>query len=177
MYSQKIKLCYDIFSQCFSFIPVQASVFCTKLDRSTFFFAYENGKPIGFAAVRDNIIELICILPAYQKKGHGTALLAQCESFIKQSGFGSAVLGRNETDLFRGAVINNLSHRFFEKSGYVAYNGCLDMVLYTEDFSYQTITERYPCPEKIRFIVTDAMPEQEFVNTLKSVFENKLSIN
>ena len=32
-------------------------------------------------------------------------------------------------------------------------------------------------PKKIKLIITDVVPEKEFVDTLKSVFENKISIN
>lgn len=169
MCDEKIELCCSIFFECFPFIPVAVSVLKEKLNGSIFFFVYEKDTVTGFAAVEKNIIKIICVCPDFQKKGYGTSLLKECEDFIKKSGYDKVILGRNETDIFRGAVMNNMSHRFFEKHGYYAYNGCLDMMLCMEDFSYNSITEKYPCSPDVNFKICENGYTAELIAAVNEV--------
>lgn len=157
---QKLKDCAALFTKCFPMMSVSESVISRKLSGTDMFFRYENGELIGFSAVEGESLLLVCVHPDYQGKGHGTSLLCEAEEFIRNNAGNRVILGRSSRDLFWGAVINSMSHRFFEKRGYTAYNGCLSMYLYTEDFSYDRFTEKYPVPDGIRFCISrEGLPE------------------
>lgn len=160
---------YKIFSDCFPDIFISENIFKKKLSGCKIFREYENGVQTSFAAVEKNSIAVICVLPKYRNNGYGKGLLKKCEDFILSAGYDTAVLGRNSGDLFWGAVINNMSHRFFESSGYFAYNGCLDMTLCLEDFSYEEMKKKYPCPSDISFEVYEGKNLDEFVNAVNKV--------
>ena len=46
-----------------------------KMDRGSRFWLLEEGEPMGVVSVRENIIEDLYILPGYQNRGYGRALL------------------------------------------------------------------------------------------------------
>lgn len=96
----------------------------------------------GFATVRGGCIELLCVAPEHQHKGHGTSLLKQCEEHISQNG-GRAVLSGN---MFPGAALSGAD--FFRKHGYslgdVTYN---EMSLELADFN----VPQYEVPADAQF--------------------------
>lgn len=152
-----------LFTECFPMISVSESVISEKISDTDMFFRYEEGKLIGLSVAEGNSLLLLCVHPEYQGRGYGSSLLEETEKFIMQRGFDRVVLGRSSRDLFWGAVINSMSHRFFEKQGYTAYNGCLSMYLYTEDFSYDSLKKKYPVPGGISFVVSeDNLPPDIF---------------
>lgn len=150
----EVKKCAAMFSECFPVMSVSESVISEKLKDTDIFCRYENGELIGFSASEDNSLLLLCVKPEYQGKGYGSSLLDETEGHIRNKGFRRVILGRSSRDLFWGAVINTMSHRFFEKKGYTAYNGCLSMYLYTEDFLFDRLKEKYPVPDDISFLVS-----------------------
>lgn len=131
---------YKIFTDCFDFIPMSIDVFERKISSCHMINEYADGEIIGFSAVNENSIVLICIHPDFQDKKYGSKLLLKSEKYIYEQGYRKVIIGRSDCDLFFGAVMDNFSHRFFEKRGYVAYNGCLGMYLKSENFDYGTTT-------------------------------------
>lgn len=73
---------------------------------------FKNGPPVGFAMlyVLSGEILAIAVLPKYQRKGIGSALLNHIERIARQ-------LGLNRLSLHT-AKENNLAHLFFQKAGF-----------------------------------------------------------
>ena len=72
----------------------------------------KNGLPVGFAmlyVVRGEILA-IAVLPKYQRRGLGSALLNHIECVARQLGLGRLSL--------HTARENNLAHLFFQKAGF-----------------------------------------------------------
>ncbi len=162
---------YNIFTSCFPYIPVAERLFLKKIssDKYRFFIRYNNNNPVAFAAVSGNSIALLCVVPEMQKMGHGTALLNECEKFIINEKCRTVILGRGSSDFFFGAVINNFSHNFFEKKGYRAYNGCLNMVLNLDEFSYSYIGTKYKNPENVVYEIYNDRDYIQLITAVSSV--------
>ena len=162
---------YNIFIRCFPYIPVAERVFFKKISSGKyhFFIRYNNNKPVAFAAVSGNSIALLCVVPEMQKMGYGTALLNECEKFIINEKCRTVILGRGGSDFFFGAVINDFSHNFFEKNGYCAYNGCLNMVLDLDEFSYSYIGTEYRYPENVVYEIYNDRDYIQLINAVSSV--------
>lgn len=182
-YTEKIKVndmdcltkkCFNIFSECFPMVIVSEKILSEKLLKTKIFFSYEGDEPAGFAAVEGNHIAVLCVLPEFQGRGHGTSLLAEAERYISGQGFELALLGRNRSEIFRGAVMETMSHRFFEKRGYQAYNGCLSMYIFTEDFSYSEFQLRNEFPCGLSFDVQKDRFSTEVIDMVRTVEPNWL---
>lgn len=157
---QQIKQCTELFQTCFPMISMSEKIISEKLKDTDLFFRYDNDELMGFSAVLDNSLLVLCVKPEFQGKGTGTALLAESEEFIRKQGYDRIILGRSSRDFFWGAVIDTMSHRFFEKRGYTAQNGCLSMYLLCEEFSYEEYTRRYGIPEQTEYrIFRESIPD------------------
>ncbi|MDO5559735.1 MAG: GNAT family N-acetyltransferase [Oscillospiraceae bacterium] len=144
---------YRIFDECFPEISITLSAFETMLSHKSSFLITErlNDEIIGFSAVRDNSVILICVAPGHQYHGIGTKLLHDSETFISKSGYKSVILGRDPSCFFMGAVIDNFSHRFFMKHGYYALNGCLCMWADLSTASFSKVSESLLSGDIVRF--------------------------
>ncbi len=75
-----------------------------KLDSGSRIFMLDDDKPVGIVSVTGSLIEDLYVLPEYQRRGYGTALLhyaiRQCESipvlWILENNPGAARLYRRE---------------------------------------------------------------------------------
>ena len=75
-----------------------------KLDRGSRIFMLADDEPVGIVSVTGSLIEDLYILPEYQRRGYGTALLhyaiRQCDSvpvlWILENNSGAARLYRRE---------------------------------------------------------------------------------
>ena len=75
-----------------------------KLDRGSRIFMLADDEPVGIVSVTGSLIEDLYVLPEYQRRGYGTALLhyaiRQCESipvlWILENNPGAARLYRRE---------------------------------------------------------------------------------
>ena len=115
---QIIDLIHSLFSASFPELEVSPSAFSHLLewenaDISTF---EAEGKTAGCAVTQGNALRLLCVLPDYQKRGIGTALLRQAEQRVRDSGAKEIVIGGSGTHLFVGAP--EKSKGFFDRQGY-----------------------------------------------------------
>lgn len=154
---------YELFLRCFPEFPMTEETFRKLLNAENcrFFTYLENGSELGFSAVSGNKIRLICVDPDHRGKGIGSDLLDQSEKYIISSGFDKAILGGTDSNLFIGAVTpeeqwNDMHCTYFEKRGYTASNGCMEMEMSLSDFS-ESNTPEYPsdvtfgyCPDSRR---------------------------
>lgn len=114
--------CYEIFTRCFPGLRLTERQFSELSGiRQGALFEAEG----GFALVRGNRIRLLCVLPELRGRGIGGGLLAQCEDFIRKSGFPRAEIGGADSGLFIGAELS--SAPFFEKRGYVLGENIAEM--------------------------------------------------
>lgn len=160
---------YKIFKSCFPFIPVSEKVFEKKLSESRLFFRTEKNELIAFLISSGNSAELLCVRPDRQGMGYGTSLIEEYEDFLRTSGFQKVVLARSNIDFFRGAVMDSMSHRFFEKCGYYAFNGCLSMTMKLTNFSAEEIKIKYPYPDDIKFCVFTKNDIYDVIEAVKIV--------
>ncbi len=127
---------YQLFQKCFPNLPVCRDVFFRLFDYETckIITKDHSGQLIGFSAVQDNSILLLCIDPKFQGLGFGTQLVKESEDLIRLSGYSSAILGGTDSKLFLGAPTAEAQWReqrnhFFETCGYSADDGCLEMIM------------------------------------------------
>ena len=169
MQNLEIKKCYEVFCCCFDYIPVCFRVFLEKLNSCRIITITSYERLIAFAAIENNHIAVLCVHPDYQGRGYGRNLLNKCEREIFSQGYDKIILGRNSSDFVWGALINSSSHHFFERYGYTASNGCLNMFLYTDDFSYETFSEKYHQPEDLKLIVSRGADNDKIISAVKKV--------
>lgn len=160
----------ELFCTCFPELEVSESIIAEKLRDVNFISRYhDSGKLAGFSAVKDNSVVLLCVHPDFRGQGTGGALLRETEQYIRERGHRTAVLGRSSCDLFFGAVIDNMSHRFFEKHGYRAFNGCLSMLMYADEFSCNELTDKYPVPEGVKFRISENGADEGIISAVEKV--------
>ncbi len=147
---------YELFLTCFPQFPMPEDTFLKLLDADNCKIIpyYENETLVGCAAVKDNCIRLLCVHPDYRGRDIGGKLLRDCEKIISANGYNQAVLG-GDSELFIGAVTpeeqwNDMRSRFFEREGYSAGNGCIEMKMSLSDFDYDTL-DIPACPEDVTF--------------------------
>lgn len=135
---------YTIFKECFPAFPMPAEklLLCMNYDVCSIITVEEAGEIVGFSAVCDNSIRLLCVRPDKQRKGYGSKLLSMSEETIRSAGFKEAVLGGTASALCIGAPIAETEllanhHPFFSKYGYVAEDGCHEMRLALQEFSLE----------------------------------------
>lgn len=170
IYNLKLSL-FEIFTDCFPYIPVTENIFIRRIFDGTnrIFVEYASSVPVAFSVLNGNTVVLICVHPDFQERGIGTSLLRKCEKYISSRGYKKVVLGRSSNSLFFGAVIDNFSHRFFEKQGYTALNGCLNMVMDLSDYSYENIKEKYKCPADVSFTFYCNSDNKELITAVNDV--------
>lgn len=100
---------HEIFRLCFPEYRIAEHIFSHN--------ALEGRKALrcegGFATVRRDRIELLCVAPEYGGQGRGKALLERCEARIAENGYRTVSIG--------GGLICGAEERsvpFFEKMGY-----------------------------------------------------------
>ncbi len=154
---------YNIFRKCFPELPMTEETFLNLLDAENCKIIpyYEHEVLAGYAAVKGNCVRLLCVSPDYRGRGIGSKLMQECEKYIAENGFDKAILGGFDSELFIGAVTpenqwNNMQNRFFEREGYSAKNGCIEMRMKLNDFDYKNLNIP-KCPENVTFgYLTDA---------------------
>ena len=138
---------FSVFSECFPMLGTADHVMSEKLEGADLLVRKNSDGISGFAAVDGNTLLLLCVHPEHQGKGIGSSLLEEAEELIRSRGYDRAVLGRSERDIFWGAVIDTMSHRFFENRGYTALNGTLSMFLDAGDIPSDGSFGRKSLPE------------------------------
>ncbi len=147
---------YKLFLKCFPQFDMPEDIFLKLLDADncTLIPYYEQETLAGCAAVRNDCIRLLCVHPDYRGKNIGGKLLRDCEKMILANGYKCAVLG-GDSELFIGAVTpeeqwSDMHSRFFEREGYTAANGCIEMKMKLSDFNYDTL-DIPACPDDVTF--------------------------
>jgi len=145
---------YEIFAECFPFIPMSERIFHEKISvpENKLLIRYFQNDPAAFSVINENTVVLICVHPDHQNKGTGSSLLKESEDLIRSKGYSTSVLGREKPDFFFGAVMDTFSHRFFEKRGYTALNGCLGMYLDLYGPQDTEAQQKYSCSPDIKFM-------------------------
>lgn len=111
---------YEIFRSCFPQLSTD--------EKSFLQLAFpENAKVFrregGFACVNGNRITALCVAPELQRKGIGTALLQECENYIKQNGGKTAIV----SGLLAG--VPDSGAYFFKANGYTLSGDFTEMQL------------------------------------------------
>lgn len=132
----KKELC-EIYNACFPALAMTPEHFEQFLlhDNTKLFTHRENGGLVGFALVEDFALRLLCVAPAMQRKGYGTALLREAEEYLRGAGYDRIITGGVSSGLFIGAVAE--SWEFFAKKGYFEHRRCDEMWMKLADFQYR----------------------------------------
>lgn len=135
---------YQIFREAFPAFPMPADKLfsCINYEACSILTVEEAGEIVGFSAVCDNSIRLLCVREGWQRKGYGSKLLSMSEERIAAAGFKEAVLGGTSSGLCIGAPVTEAEllgkyHPFFGKYGYKAEEGCHEMRLSLQDFQLE----------------------------------------
>lgn len=138
---------YQIFKACFPELIIDETNF-SRLAYGEDVHIFRSKD--GFAAVRGNSIELLCVAPEYQRQGIGTELLKQCEQHIAAE-HKRVILSGN---MLPGAT--EASTDFFRRNGY-AIGECIfnEMSLELADFS----APQYTAQEGAQFCFYDGSIE------------------
>lgn len=158
-----------LFSECFPMVMSSEKVIAGKLEGAELFDHYEGDRLAGFAAASGNTLLLLCVSPGFRGRGIGSLLLERAEQAVRDKGYDRIVLGRSERDLFWGALIDTLSHRFFENRGYSAKNGCLSMFLFAEEYSYDDFLSGRPVREGVCFRISKGTAAPEVLEAVRRV--------
>ena len=164
---------YELYARCFPDFSMNEEIFSRLLDsdKCEVITRSENGVLAACSVIEGNCIRLLCVLPEFQGKGIGSALLKDSEEAIASNGFDTAILGGMDSRLFIGAVTseeqwNDMRCHFFEKRGYNASNGCIEMKMELSDFS-EDKTPEYPDDVKFGYCTEDKSDElREAVNQI-----------
>ena len=70
----------------------------------------------GFAVIESFALRLICVEPGYQRRGIGSALLEEAESYVSRKGFDKLLTGGVSSEFLIGA--DKAAKGFFEKKGF-----------------------------------------------------------
>ncbi len=127
----------EIFNACFPQFRMGPELFSELIqtDKAEFIEKLEGDKIVGFAAVEDQYLRLICVEPGSRAAGIGKKLLAEAEACIKKNGFDKVIVGGSNSRLFIGAVSDSFG--FFEKCGYLRTNQYEEMLMKLSDFSLE----------------------------------------
>lgn len=164
---------YELFLQCFPEFPMTEEIF-TKLlniESCEIITHSENDVLAGFSAVSGNCIRLLCVQSEFRGKGIGSALLKKSEKIISDMGFNTAILGGTDSELFIGAVTSeeqwtDMHCSFFEKRGYIASNGCIEMKMSLSDFCEEQLPS---CPDDVVFGYCPENRRDELYEAVKKV--------
>ena len=147
-----IKKCREIFRESFPEIKLTEKQFAEILG-DVRFIVHEDK---GFAAVSQDKIRLLCVSPEYRNSGIGIGLLKECEDIIRSGGYGRAILGGTDSQLFIG-VPQNFS--FFEKAGYISDGSCMEKTLSFDRYDAEKLGLKL-YPEGITFGFFDGDREE-----------------
>ncbi len=168
------KTVFEIFRECFPQfpMPMEKLMICMDYEACSILTIEEEGETVGFSAVRDNSIRLLCVRPSYRHKGYGSRLLSMSEEKIAAEGYQVAVLGGESSKLFIGAVTSKedylkKSNPYFEKRGYKADEGCVEMKLALQDFKLEEV--KIKIPEDIIFRYYDLEDRQPLYDAVADV--------
>ena len=98
----------------------------------------EDGALVGVSVIGGNVIYLLCVDDAFQKRGIGVELLKKSEEYIASKGFNKIVIGAGDDYIMPGVPMNRYAHLFFKKRGYEHVwgdEGCFDMIQDLSEFS------------------------------------------
>lgn len=164
--------------ECYPQLPITEEVFYQLFDYdgSEIIHTEVGGRLIGFSAIRDNHILLICVLPDYQRKGYGKQLMEDSEELLRKKGYQEVVLGDTRDRFFLGATTQEANwkekhHYFFEACGYKADHGCLEMTLPLKDYDLKDVTIPLQ-PDNIVFEYWDREDKSELFAAVRSVEED-----
>ncbi len=112
---------YQVFTACFPELDISRDAFAHRMNlhAQTVLEHRENGQLAGFAMVEKDALRLLCVLPEYQGRGIGSALVRRAESVALSSGAETLTVGgTSPSRLLIGAPEKSVG--FFEKHGYAA---------------------------------------------------------
>ena len=109
---------YEIFTACFPELDLSKEVFerLSKITPENLMEYRENDRLIGYAVADAGALRLLCVLPAYQKRGIGSRLLCWAEERARQAGAEEMAVGGAGSRLLPG--MPEKARGFFEKHGY-----------------------------------------------------------
>ncbi len=133
---------YQIFKACFPELIIDETNFSRLACGGDVHIFREDG---GFASVRNDHIELLCVAPVYQGRGVGTKLLKQCEEHI---------CTQHDTVHLSGNMLPGIaegSEEFFRRNGYDIGGLFNEMSLELADLT----VPQYDSPEGAKFCFYD----------------------
>ena len=169
---------YHIFKECFLDIPITEDIFFSLLEyeKCEIIVKKEQDEIIGYSAVRENCIVLLCVAPKFQRMGFGKQLVKESEILIKKNGYDLVILGGTNSQLFLGAISeeaewNQKHNYFFEKCGYTADNGCVEMVMSLNNYCIDNVNVLLN-PPNITFEYWNKEDKTELLSAVKEVEED-----
>ena len=141
---------YDLFVET---MGIEWPITAERFDRITcrqVLLAHSEQKPVGCALVdiaeSRGYVQLIAVLPSWQGRGIGTALLEEAEHWLLQQGTTEIHLGAGGRYLWQG--VPDGCHPWFIRRGYVDRETNLDM---------SVDLHMYPYPERVDRKLPDGM--------------------
>ena len=118
---------YEIFTACFPELDLSKEVFerLAKITPENLLEYRDNDRLIGYAVADAGALRLLCVLPAYQKRGIGSRLLCRAEERARQAGAEEMAVGGAGSRLLPG--MPEKARGFFEKHGYTVGEGYEEM--------------------------------------------------
>lgn len=169
---------FQIFKECYPQLPITEEVFYQLFDYdgSEIIHKEVGGRLIGFLAIRDNHILLICVLPDYQRMGYGRQLMEESEELLGKKGYQEVILGDTRDRFFLGATTEEADWKekhnyFFEICGYKADHGCLEMIMPLKDYDLKDVSIPLQ-PDNIVFEYWDREDRSELFAAVRSVEED-----
>lgn len=167
---------FGIYSRCFPSYPTTREIFERQLrpDLAHMLTRREDGKLAGFALVHGGSIPLLCVDEPYRGRGIGSALLAECETYIRSQGGEHVTLGVGPHYLLQG-VPTGPAVDFFEKRGYIADWTSINMELGLDGFDRDSLTIP-PAPEGLRFRFAEESDRAELLTAVEAAEEGWVGI-
>ena len=118
---------YAVFRACFPELDLSEAAFqhMAKMTEENLLEHRENGRLTAYAITENGALGLLCVLPAYQRRGVGSDLLRQAEDKARQAGAEKMTVGGRDSRLFPG--MPEKARGFFEKHGYTVGDGYEEM--------------------------------------------------
>ena len=129
------KIC-GIFCRCYPQFKMSCERFeSLLLNADTHVITYPGDtEPQGFAITEGAALRLLCVDPAFQKRGIGSRLLSEAEEYVSGQGFEKILTGGVSSKFLIGA--DKAAAGFFEKHGFYAVGGCDEMLLKLDSFTF-----------------------------------------
>lgn len=127
---------FDIYTRCFPEYPTTETQFGSLLRPGLAHAVTRrvNGKLAGYALVHGGSIALLCVDGPCRGQGTGSALLAECEEYIRGQGGDQVILGSGSPHYILQGVPEGPAVDFFEKRGYAAGWTSINMELGLDGF-------------------------------------------